>query len=167
MKINDESIVFLNKQISLIKKGWYLYLPIALAVALFAFFSRYKPETIYLDIILILFSMGTIYLFGFLINSLKRLEIINHIVKTVYFNEDEVSLTTYTALWKKEITINIPYSGLQLKKGANEKFANLLGYNSSYRIIVLSTGQVFYISAAMFTEKEVLEKLLQNKILMQ
>lgn len=161
-EISPETFSFLEKQISIIKKGWYLYAPIAILVMAIVFIKDYSPEKFYRKVITMSLTMGVIYFFTFVMNPLRRLKVLNHIIISLSLHENSISISTYAPLWKKETILDIVVNNITIKNGASDKIKDLLGYSSSYRLTDNSTGKEFLISTKMFSDPKIVEDLLKK-----
>ena len=149
--INERAVAIIQNQIKQILRVWYIYLPIVIVLDLIAFARRANiTDNLLREVVVALFTMGTIFIFGFIIMPLRRLSVINHIVVDLELAEKGFYLTTYQVLWKASKKIWIHYGEFELIDHANDKGVELYGEKPSYRLKDKETGKIYFFAAPFF-----------------
>ncbi|MFC6100309.1 hypothetical protein [Olivibacter domesticus] len=161
--LNEEGIKYLNKQVKVMRNGWYYYLPLALFLYTTAIIDRWDGNFVK-HIIIGSLTMGLTLVYLFIILPIKRVKVMNNIVENLTINEDYISLQTFGIFWKKPQVIQIALKDFHIFEHATEKGRNLFELSSTYRIHDIPTAEQYYLAPQYIASwDDLYEKLTELK----
>lgn len=161
-EIRNDAIQTLNKKALIIRRGLYLFAPMGFLIIIILLIRDYKPDHTWQTPIIASLTIIPIYFFAFIVNPIKSAKLLNHIVQSISFDSNQISITTYSLLWKNPIIVDLMLNKTTLSKETRKGHDQLLGFEDFNRIKDLVSGKEFYLSTKMFEPE--LEIILKGKL---
>ncbi|MES2445707.1 MAG: hypothetical protein V4546_00920 [Bacteroidota bacterium] len=161
-EIRNDAIQTLNKKVSMIKRGLYLFAPVGFLIIVVVLIRDYRSDHPWQTPIIASLTIIPIYFFAFIVNPIKSAKLLNHVVQSISFDSNQISITTYSLLWKNPIVDELMLDKTTLLKGIRKGHDQLLGIEDLLRIKNVVSGKEFYLSTKMFESE--LELILKDKL---